>query len=295
MTRVSIGDHVATRVEQFSAPGGLWSQIFPALTQEIMDRHQGWMVPDYFDPVSGGFITSIHSWLLKTPRRTILIDSCAGDGKRRSLERYNDLHSPFLKNLAAAGCKPEEIDVVLCTHMHVDHVGWNTRLQDGRWVPTFPNAQYLFDRTEYDYWASEETRKTTRASDIAQIHDDSIAPVFEAGLAVFVDGAHEVDDGVVIEPAPGHTAGHAVVRSTSRDRKGLFSGDVMHQPFQIYEPGINSRYCYDPELARTTRRRLLTQCAEEDWLLLPAHFGIPHVGRVRAKGNGFTFHPGIAS
>ncbi len=292
MTAFAIGDFAATRVEQFSAPGGLWSEIFPALTQEALDRHQSWLVPNYFDRASGGFVTSIHSWLLRTPRRTILIDSCAGDGKQRTLGRYHDLKSAYIENLAAAGSTPEDVDVVLCTHMHVDHVGWNTRLRDGRWVPTFPNAKYLFSRTEYDYWASEETRRTTRASDIARIHEDSVAPVIEAGLAVFVDDAHEVEDGVVIEPAPGHTAGHSIVRATSRGATGLFSGDVMHQPFQIYEPDVNSRYCFAPDQARATRRRLLEECAEYGHLLLPAHFGVPHVGRIRKDGDGFTFHPG---
>jgi glyoxylase-like metal-dependent hydrolase (beta-lactamase superfamily II) len=292
MTQVAIGDFTATRIEQFSAPGGLWSHVFPALTQEIIDRHRAWMVPFYFDPVASAFITPIHSWLLKTPNRTILIDACAGDGKQRSLDRYNNLHSRFLERLAEAGCQPEDIDVVVCTHMHVDHVGWNTRLVNGRWEPTFPKATYLFCRTEYDYWASEDTRRTTPASDIAQIHADSVAPIFEAGLAQLIGDTHELDRGVVLEAAPGHTPGHALIRTTSGDETGLFSGDAMHQPFQVYEPEINSRYCYDPALARATRHRILAECADNDFLLLPAHFGNPYFGRIRRSGEGYTFHPG---
>ena len=293
LTHVPIGHFTATRIEQFSAPGGLWSHVFPALTQEIIDRHRAWLVPRYFDPVAGAFITPIHSWLLKTPNGTILIDACAGDGKPRSLDRYNNLHSRFLERLAAAGCRPEDIDIVVCTHMHVDHVGWNTRLVEGRWKPTFPNAKYLFSRTEYEYWASEDTRRTTAASDIAQIHGDSVAPIFEAGLAQLIDDTHEIVPGVVLEAAHGHTAGHSLIRGTNRDETGIFCGDAMHQPFQVYEPDINSRYCYDPELARATRRRILAECADNDFLLLPAHFGQPHFGRIRHNGAGFTFHPGI--
>lgn len=287
-----IGDLTATRIEQFSEPGGLWSHIFPSLTQEMIDRHRGWLVPDHFDPVSGGFVTSIHSWLLRTRHHTILIDACAGNGKRRTSPRYNELDSPYLERLAAAGCRPQDIDFVVCTHMHVDHVGWNTRLEDGRWVPTFPNARYLFSRLEYDYWTLDETRKNTPASDIAQIYDDSIAPVFEAGLALVVDGAWEIGDEVLLEPAPGHTPGHVIIRAKSRDETGIFSGDIMHHALQVYEPDVNSRYCFDPELARSTRRRILAECAQDGCLLLPAHFGVPHVGRIRAEGAGYTFHPG---
>lgn len=295
LTHVPIGNFTATRIEQFSAPGGPWSHVFPDLTQEIIDRHRAWLVPLYFDPVAGAFITPIHSWLLRTPKRTILIDACAGDGKARSLERYDNLQSRFLERLHAAGCRPQDIDVVVCTHMHVDHVGWNTRFVNGRWEPTFPNARYLFSRTEYDYWASEDTRRTTTASDIAQIHADSVAPLFAAGLAHLIGDTHEIVPGVVLEAAPGHTAGHSLIRGTSRDDTAIFSGDAMHQPFQIYEPDINSRYCYDPVLARATRRRILADCADNDFLLLPAHFGQPHFGRIRREGTGFTFHPGTGN
>ena len=290
---VPIGEFTATRIEQFSAPGGSWSQIFPALTQAVLDGHKPWMIPDYYDPIAQTFITSIHSWLLRTPASTILIDACAGNGKERSLARYHHLNSPFLERLAHAGCRPEDVDVVVCTHMHVDHVGWNTRLENGRWIPTFPNARYLFTRTEYDYWTSEHGRQSTAASDVARIHADSIAPVIEAGLATFVDDAHDVAPGVRLEAAHGHTPGHSIVRSSSGGNTGIFSGDVMHQPFQIYEPEVSSRYCVDPDRATTTRLRLLAECADFNYLLLPAHFGAPHVGRIRRNGPGFTFHPGL--
>jgi glyoxylase-like metal-dependent hydrolase (beta-lactamase superfamily II) len=178
----------------------------------------------------------------------------------------------------------------MCTHLHADHVGWNTRLRDGRWVPTFPNARYLFARREYEHWSPD----IGGAEGLGQegVYEDSILPCVEAGLVTLVDDGYVLDDAPQVEPAPGHPAGNSVVRARDRDKIGLFTGDCMHTPLQIACPEVNSIVCDDPVQARTTRRRILAEAAEYGHLLIPAHFPCPYVGRVSAQGDAFKYHPG---
>ena len=265
-----IGDVEVTRIEEaiLREP----TTIFTEWRDEILDEHR-WMVPNCFDVAAGTFLASIHSWLVRTKRHTILINSCAGNHKERPLSpRFHQLNTPFLDRLQAAGVQPEEIDYVLCTHLHVDHVGWNTRLRDGRWVPTFPNAKYVFSRAERDRWDPKRGAATKPAATHA-VFLDSVLPVIEAGQDLMVEGEDEIGDGLRIMPTPGHTPGHVSIRLMSGGQEGIFTGDVMHQPIQVYYPQWNSRYCEDAEAARRTRRRLLEHSAERSSLLLPTHFG----------------------
>ncbi len=136
------------------------------------------MIPDCFSKAEEKFIASVHSWVLRTKHNTILIDSCAGNDKHRpSLPRFHQLKLPFLERLATAGVTPESVDFVLCTHLHADHCGWNTRLLDGRWVPTFPNAKYVFSKAEQDHWAGPAGRQGFNAG----VYADSVLPVVESG------------------------------------------------------------------------------------------------------------------
>jgi glyoxylase-like metal-dependent hydrolase (beta-lactamase superfamily II) len=179
----------------------------------------------------------------------------------------------------------------MCTHLHADHVGWNTRLVNGRWVPTFPNARYLLGRREYAYW---ETAEGPAATGFGQesVFSDSVLPCVEAGQVQFVDNGFELDDALLVEDAPGHTPGTAIIRARSRGRGGLFIGDIMHTPLQVLYPDANSRADIDPEQSRVTRKRVLSECAEHGHLLLPAHFGPPFYGRVTHDGSAYTFQPG---
>jgi glyoxylase-like metal-dependent hydrolase (beta-lactamase superfamily II) len=175
--------------------------------------------------------------------------------------------------------------------MHIDHVGWNTRLEDGRWVPTFPNARYLFSRTEYEQYLPENYIDG-QAPLFANVFEDSVLPILAAGLGDIVDGAHDVLEGVRIEPAPGHTPGHYLVRIGSPQDTALFVGDAIHNPIQIAEPQISTAYCTNPEMAARTRLAILEDCAANGHLLVPIHFDPPHIGHVRHDGKRFRFIPG---
>ncbi|MGI4813870.1 MAG: MBL fold metallo-hydrolase [Janthinobacterium lividum] len=186
----------------------------------------------------------------------------------------------------AAGVSPEEVDVVLCTHLHVDHVGWNTRLQDGRWVPTFPNAKYLMSQGDHQHFSSLIGQPKTSAL-TANTYNDSVLPVVEAGQAVFVTGDEEIDHGLRLTPAPGHTPGQVRLDLSSGGRLACFCGDVLHHPLQVPLWHWRTRVCFDPDQARDTRRTVLEHCAESGALLLPAHFAEPHGGYVEAHQDSF--------
>ena len=192
-----------------------------------------------------------------------------------------------LRDLAAAGVRPEEVDFVLCTHLHVDHAGWNTQLINGRWVPTFPNAKYIFARTEYEFW--ERRHLDGSEGPVPNVYDDSILPVMQAGQAVLVDADHQIDDGLWFEPAPGHTPGNVVVNLQSQGATGVLTGDVMHHPLQLIRPEWSSRACEDPVQSAATRRALIERYADTDTLIAPAHFASPTMGHIISKGDGFGY------
>ena len=173
---------------------------------------------------------------------------------------------------------------MLCTHLHADHVGWNTMLRDGRWVPTFPNAKYLFSRTENEIGNPDRNPAAEADPQRNRAYRDSVLPVIEAGQAVLLDGAHAIDDTMLIEPAPGHTPGHVILKLADRGEHAVVCGDAIHHPLQVYAPHWNSGFCELPEQARITRRRVLEHCAEHKALLFPVHFGAPHVAAIEQAG-----------
>jgi glyoxylase-like metal-dependent hydrolase (beta-lactamase superfamily II) len=283
----AIGDITATRIEEQLGPGFDPALMFPDFDPAVIDEHRHWLVPHHYDEGAGRFISSIHSWLLRVGGQNILIDTCSGNHKERpGFDRFHMLDTPWLDRLADAGVAPEEIDMVLCTHLHVDHAGWNTRLEDGRWVPTFPNAKYVFSHTDHAFW--EERFKSGEVDVNSRTYQDSVLPVVAAGQAMMIDGEHDLAAGLLVEPAPGHTPGHVLLKAESGGDRALFSGDIMHQAIQVYYPDWNSMFCELPDEARATRRRVLEHCAETGALLMPAHFGYPHVARIGRAGDGFT-------
>ncbi|PXW25761.1 MBL fold metallo-hydrolase [Paraburkholderia caballeronis] len=284
-----IGTTTVTRIEEQIGPNDTPAGSFlPALDRERFAQHFPWMVPTHYDPVNDKLITSNHSWLIRTGTHTILLDSCAGNHKERPwLPRFHQLDVPFLERLRAAGSSPDDIDIVLCTHLHTDHVGWNTQLVDGRWVPTFPNAKYLFSRIENEHWDSSIGERRTQNPGRVAVYDDSVLPVIQSGQAVLLDGAHAIDDKLLVEPAPGHTPGHIILKLSDAGKSGVFCGDVIHHPIQLYEPTWNTRFCERPEEALVTRRRVLEGCVEKRSLLFPTHFAAPHVAEVEAEGAAF--------
>jgi len=193
------------------------------------------------------------------------------------------LRTGFLEDLRAAGVAPEAVDVVICTHLHVDHVGWNTRLADGRWVPTFPRARYLFARREWEHWTSEEEDGTKR------ILADSVAPVLDAGLADLVEMDHRVSDGIWLEPTPGHTPGHVSVRLHADGADAVITGDLMHHPVQVAEPAWQSAFDADPAQARATRRAFCARYADRPVDVLGTHFHHPTAGRIVSHRDAWRF------
>jgi glyoxylase-like metal-dependent hydrolase (beta-lactamase superfamily II) len=226
MTVRKIGNATIEKVEEICGAGFKPARMFPKFDQEAFDAQKGWMVPDHVEPGSDRLVGSIHTWIVKTGRHTILIDTCLGNHKDRHNPGWNKLNTPFLERLSACGCKPESVDFVMCTHLHVDHVGWNTKLENGRWVPTFPNAKYLFAKREYAHWETEH--KTQGKETNGGSFDDSVLPIVEAGKAVMIDSDHQPDPLLTIKDYPGHTPGSIAINLKDGGKQACFSGDIMH-------------------------------------------------------------------
>jgi glyoxylase-like metal-dependent hydrolase (beta-lactamase superfamily II) len=218
----------------------------------------------------------------------VLIDTCVGNHKQRpGVFEMHKLNTHYLQRLADVGLRPEDVDYVLCTHLHLDHTGWNTRLENGRWVPTFPNARYVFGKVEYEA-AKEEAANPNTPQFIRNVFEDSIHPIVESGKAVLADGVHELLDALTLRPAYGHSPGHVRIELKSQGAQGVFAGDLMHSPVQIPFWQWSSRVCWNQKMAAASRRELLEFCVAENVLLLPGHFEAPHCGRIKAAGDSFA-------
>jgi glyoxylase-like metal-dependent hydrolase (beta-lactamase superfamily II) len=293
VTQLRIGEHHVIRVEEVLGPGFRPEELLPDWTAKAIEPHLSWLVPNYLNVAGDQLISSVHSWVIKIKHHTIVVDTCVGNHKPRpNAQRFNMLDKPYLANLVAANIDPAEVDYVLCTHLHVDHVGWNTRLEDGRWVPTFPNAKYVFSKIDRDFF-DPARGEAGRLGDRANVWNDSLLPILEAKQDLVIDGFHKLGDSLLIEPVPGHTPGHVLLKLLGQDgSEALFIGDVMHHPIQIYEVDWSSAFCSDPVEARRSRRRVLEHCASHGSTLCPAHFGAPHYGHIREKGGRFTWEAG---
>jgi glyoxylase-like metal-dependent hydrolase (beta-lactamase superfamily II) len=288
MERRRIGEHELYRVEEVSGPLLQQTQFLPDMTPEMMAAEKHWHEPRCFDSSTGMINLTIQSWVLKAGGRTILVDTCCGNHKPRARPVWNMLDTPYLDRLRAVGVEPESVDIVMCTHLHVDHCGWNTQLKDGRWVPTFPNASYVFSKTEHDYWESK-SRVQPPERDFAAIYNDSVLPVVEAGKAVMISDGHELAHGMVLHMAHGHSPGQCYVDVRSKDETAFFVGDVLHTPMQIRYPELCTAADWDKDLARASRRRMLERAADDRALLVPAHFPAPYLGHVTRDADRFAF------
>lgn len=236
----------------------------------------------------GTFQFSNHSWLVRADGLTVLVDPCNGNGRQRQVPFFSDLNLPWLDRLRAAGAAPENVDIVFCTHLHSDHCGWNTTRDGERWVPTFPRAQYLFAQEEYRRWdpAGPHANQYNES-----VFDECVRPVAEAGQARIITLPFTVSAGLTIETAPGHTAGHALLRLESLGERAYFTGDAFHHPVQVERPELCLPGCDDPAQAVATRRALLSRLYRERAYLFPAHFAAPHYGHVQRQDAAFRFAP----
>ncbi len=260
------------------------------LTPEVLEGNRHWLEPEALLPGTNELAFCFQSYLVRTPHHVILVDSCIGNDKPRPRRpAWHMKHDEYYMGaLAAAGFRLEDIDFVLCTHLHADHVGWNTRLDNGRWVPTFPNARYLMSRTELDYWTREHAQRPIEC--VA----DSVLPVVEWGRVDLVASTHVVSEHVRLVPTPGHTVDHfSVCLGRGRDA-AVITGDIIHSPLQTRYPELCARVDHDHALAARTRRTFIATYADTDTLCCTAHFPAPSCGRLSEWGDGFRFVPSRA-
>ena len=281
------GDVTVAPIVEMELPLLDAATFFPDWDEEAIEPHRDWMIPRHYDPASGKVVINIQSFLIRTSRHTILVDTCVGNHKRRNRAFFDNAAFPWMDRFLAAGAAPEEIDFVLCTHMHVDHVGWNTRLENGRWVPTFPNAKYIFAQSELDFWLRQSERNLmTRTGDYVV---DSVIPILDAGRELLVETDHQIEDGLTLEPLPGHTPGMVGLRIASGGREAILCGDLMHHMIQCHNPGWSTIACADREAARVTREAFLDRHAERDVIVVPSHFPNPTAGVIVPCEGTFAF------
>ena len=262
--------------------------IFPMATAEALLNHS-WLQPHFVTP-EGRAILSFHALVVDTPTKRIIVDTCVGNEKNRMPRVFmNNLQTSFLRDLEGEGYARESFDVVICTHLHMDHIGWNTMLVDGVWVPTFPNARYLLDKTEYEYWRAPYDVPTEGGwADLQREgFSDSVKPVVEAGLVDLVEGRHQVCNEVALVPTPGHSPGHVSVRISSQGEEALITGDMMLHPSQLAHMDWVPPVDFDGELARRTRQEVFTDAADRSVLVIGTHWAGASAGRVKRRGNAF--------
>jgi glyoxylase-like metal-dependent hydrolase (beta-lactamase superfamily II) len=261
--------------------------FFAGVTPELLDANRTWLEPTALDPRTGKLVMCVQSYVVRTPHHTILIDSCVGNDKDRpSIPAWSRLASAtYMNALAGAGLSVDDVDIVMCTHLHLDHVGWNTRLENGRWVPTFPNARYLFSDKELAYWSGQNARMPVPW--IA----DSVLPIVAANRAELVTSDHALDDHVRLEPTPGHTIDHFAVQLGRKRTEAVMTGDLFHSPLQARYPDVSMQGDYDPKQSAGSRRRFFERYCDTESLVCTAHFPPPSTGRVTRWGNGFRIVP----
>jgi glyoxylase-like metal-dependent hydrolase (beta-lactamase superfamily II) len=284
-TSFALGDLSIQRIIEQQAPFFDPLTFFSPLTPELLAENRAWLEPDAIDPATGNLVLCIQSYVVRTPHHTILIDSCVGNDKPRPTRPFWDRlkGDTYMRGLAEAGIGVDDIDFVMCTHLHVDHVGWNTRLENGRWVPTFPKARYVFSRKELDYWTGQVGQ-----ADVPWI-EDSVLPIVAAKRVELVTSDHALNDHVRLQPTPGHTPDHYAVELGRGATQAVVAGDLIHSPLQARYPEISMRADFDPQQAAVTRRRFLESNCDTSTLVCTAHFPSPSAGHVTRWGDGFRF------
>jgi glyoxylase-like metal-dependent hydrolase (beta-lactamase superfamily II) len=282
--KFNVGDLTIHRVIEQETAFFPALDLFPKLTPELLAENRPWMKQAGAIDDSDTLILCFQSYIVTTPHHTILIDSCIGNDKPRPARpKWNmKTDDTYVRRLKAAGFSFGDIDYVMCTHLHVDHVGWNTWLENGRWVPTFPNARYVFAKGEFDYWTEQN------AGAEVPPFVDSVLPVVEARKAEIVQNDFSIGDHARILPTPGHTPGHVAFAFGKGKDDAIFAGDLMHTPLQTHYPELSPKFDVDPAQAAVTRRNFLERYCDTDTLCCTAHFPSPSSGKILRRGDGFT-------
>ena len=278
-----VGAVKITRIVEMELPIG-YSADTPFLAEATPEalRALKWLYPNFVNE-QDQMLLSIHALLVEAPGLRLVVDTCIGNDKARGILGGNALATPFLEHLEAAGWSRESVDAVVCTHLHVDHVGWNTMLEDGAWVPTFPNARYLIGKRELEHWRGEEDAEQQA------ILSDSVQPILDAGLSELVEMDHQICPEIRLTPSPGHTPGHVSVIIESAGERAAITGDMTHHPCQLAHPDWSPAFDTDPRAAASVRARLFAEWADDDILVIGTHYAAPTAGRIKREGSAFRF------
>ncbi|GAA5165382.1 MULTISPECIES: MBL fold metallo-hydrolase [Amycolatopsis] len=296
MDTINLGDVEITRVVEWQGPIAPMPALFPDLERHGWRADGGRLTPHFWHPGTDEYLAAVQTWVLRSEGKIVLVDTGVGNNKERSyMPAWRHRDGDFLDRLAAAGVRPEDVDLVINTHIHSDHVGWNTRLADRAWVPTFPNATYLIARPDFDYWnPRNDIPKRGSVNGInarlanGSTFEDSVDPVHEAGQTVLWEGtSHRIDRNLTLELAPGHTPGSTVVRLESGTDRAFFVGDVVHTPLQFTHPDCDTCLSEDQAEAARSRIRVLGEAAEHHALVFPAHFPGAGAAEIRRTGSAF--------
>ncbi|WP_432826834.1 MBL fold metallo-hydrolase [Dactylosporangium sp. CA-092794] len=293
---IRLGDVDVSRVVEWEGPIAPPTAILPDAPHEVWERNQALLAPHFWDPETDMYRAAMNTWVLRSAGRTILVDTGIGNDKYRPyFPVLSYLKTDFLGHLAALGVAVEDVDLVINTHVHADHVGWNTTLVDGAWVPTFPNARYLINAADVEYWnplnghpKSAVVGGLTAEFGNQNMYEDSVAPVIQAGQATLWENEYVIDENLRLRVEPGHTPGSSVLTLTSGSDRAVFVGDMLHTPTQIIEPQQHSCFDEDRSEASATRRRVLSWAADNAALVLPAHFPGAGAAEIVREGERFA-------
>lgn len=284
---IELGQIAIHRIIEQEMPFFEALQFFPTLTQELLEENRSWLQPTFLEPGTDKIILCFQSYVVKTPHHNIMIDTCVGNDKPRPMRPAWNLMQgdAYEKGLAAAGLGFGDIDFVMCTHLHPDHVGWNTRLDNGRWVPTFAKARYLFAERELAHWTQKEKEDPASLPWIT----DSVLPIVAARRADVVTSNHVLNDLVQLVPSPGHTIDHYSVHVGKQGQDAFLTGDMIHSPLQGRYPELGMRADFDSKQAGQSRRQIFERFCDTSTLMCTAHFPSPTPGRLTRWGDGFKF------
>ena len=285
-----MGEVLIRRIVDLEDVPFLPTLIFPDAEKEEFHSRAKLLGKRHFSDDLSKLLLSFHSFLIQTTKANILVDTCCGNDKDRPTRPFWHMRrGPFLENLSKVNIKPEDIDYVMCTHLHADHIGWNTKLENGTWKPTFPNAEYLFAEKEFRFW-KDTIESNPLEKFLYGAYDDSILPVISSGQAKIVRNDHDLGSGIFMEPAFGHTPGNIMVNVLSNNFHASLCGDVLHHPIQLFFPKWYTNFCSDPQKAVNTRLNFLKNCANTNTIVLPAHFQSFHYGKIESDENSYIMN-----